>query len=271
MKKIDALTPIGLLFGIILLILAIFTSGGMSGFSSFLHIPSFLIVFGGVTTGLLISFPVKDIKHIFVVIKQAFNVENYQLQSLIDIFVKLSEKARREGLLALEATVEEVDDPFIRKGILLAVDGIEQDMIVDIMNAEILALEERHRKGRSLLEKAGDYAPAWGMVGTLIGLVLMLNNLNDPKSLGPNMAIAILTTLYGSLLANMVFIPLSSKLLLKTEKEVFFKQVIIEGVIGVQSGQNPKLLQEKLYAFLSAEEKNKVFARQESAERTVQS
>jgi chemotaxis protein MotA len=124
------------------------------------------------------------------------------------------------------------------------------------MNADIAAMEERHRKGRSLLERAGEFAPAWGMIGTLIGLVLMLNDLNEPSSLGPKMAIALLTTLYGSLLANLFFNPMAAKLEEKTEKEVFTKQMIIEGIIGIQSGQNPKLLSEKLTAFISEQNKN---------------
>lgn len=214
-----------------------------------------LIVLGGLISGLLVSFSLKDIKHMFTVIKQAFSHEDQNLKDLITTFVRLSDKARREGLLALENEIDHVNDPFIRKGVLLAVDGIEPDVINDIMNAEIAAMEERHRKGRSILEKAGDYAPAWGMIGTLIGLVLMLKNLNDPSTLGPNMAIALLTTLYGSLLANLVFIPIAAKLALKSEREVFFKQIIIEGVIGVQSGQNPKILEEKLSAFLSLNER----------------
>lgn len=122
------------------------------------------------------------------------------------------------------------------------------------MNAEIIATEERHAKGRILIEKAGEYAPAWGMIGTLVGLVLMLGNLSDPATLGPNMAVALLTTLYGAVLANLVFIPMASKLENKTEEEVFIKQIIIEGVIGVQSGQNPRILEEKLGAFLSENE-----------------
>jgi len=151
----------------------------------------------------------------------------------------------------LEVEIEKVDDPFIKKGILLAIDGIDPDIIIDIMTAEISVMEERHRKGRSILEKAGEYAPSWGMIGTLIGLILMLNDLNDPDSIGPSMAVAIITTLYGSLLANLFFLPLAAKLADKTEREVFVKQVIVEGIIGVQSGQNPKLLTEKLSAFIS--------------------
>ncbi len=161
-------------------------------------------------------------------------------------------------MLALESEIENVDDPFIKKGILLAIDGIEPEVIQDIMNAEIAAMEERHDKGRTILVKAGDYAPAWGMIGTLIGLVLMLNNLQNPETIGPSMAVALLTTFYGTLLANLIFIPMSGKLENKTDEEVFLKQIIIEGIIGVQSGQNPNILKEKLSAFLSDEQKRKV-------------
>src|SRR5699024_4372959 len=139
------------------------------------------------------------------------------LSELIQLFVSLSERARREGILALENELEDVEDEFVRKGILLAVDGIEPEVINDIMNAEISAMEERHHNGRVILEKCGEYAPAWGMIGTLIGLVLMLSSLDDPSSLGPNMAVALLTTLYGTVLANLVFVPMASKLENKTE------------------------------------------------------
>lgn len=117
------------------------------------------------------------------------------------------------------------------------------------MDSEIAAMEERHRKGRRVFEKAGEFAPAWGMIGTLVGLVLMLKNLNDPHMLGPNMAIALLTTLYGSLLANMVFNPIAAKLEEKTESEIFIKQVMVEGIIGVQSGKNPRNLESQLVVF----------------------
>lgn len=255
MKKYDILTPIGLVVGVAMILFGIVHNGGLTGFISFVDPASMLIVLGGLTAALLVSFPLKDMKVLFTVVKQAFSQKEHSLPELIQTFVRLSERARREGLLALEIEVENVDDSFIKKGVLLAVDGLEPDVINDIMSAEISAMEERHRKGRSILERAGEYAPAWGMIGTLIGLVLMLKNLNDPSSLGPNMAIALLTTLYGSLLANLVFIPMAAKLALKTEKEVFFKQVIIEGVIGVQSGQNPKILEEKLSAFLSTKDR----------------
>lgn len=255
MKKLDVLTPIGLSIGVIMLLFGIVYNGGISGLLSFVDPASLLIVIGGLLSGLLVSFSLKDIKQMIKVMKQSFSSDERKLQDLIDTFVHLSGKARREGLLSLEMEIDQVEDRFLRKGMLLAIDGTDPDVIQDILLAEISSMEERHRKGRAILEKAGDYAPAWGMIGTLIGLVLMLKNLNDPSTLGPNMAIALLTTLYGSLLANLVFIPIAAKLELKTEKEAFIKQVIVEGVIGVQSGQNPNLLQEKLSAFLSEEER----------------
>ncbi|SDZ28707.1 chemotaxis protein MotA [Evansella caseinilytica] len=257
MKKLDLLTPIGIFLGLTMVMLAVYSNSiGAGGLASFFQLSSIFVVFGGLTAALLINFSLQDLKMLPKVLKETFSTRENDLQGLIDKFVDLSSKARREGLLALEAGIEDVDDPFIEKGVLLAVDGIEPEIIKDIMMAEVIAMEERHRKGRSILEKAGEYAPAWGMIGTLVGLVLMLQNLNDPSTLGPNMAIALLTTLYGSLLANLVFIPMASKLALSTEEEVFVKQIVVEGVIGVQSGQNPKILQEKLSAFLPDHAKN---------------
>ncbi|MBU9721097.1 MULTISPECIES: flagellar motor protein MotP [Bacillaceae] len=251
MKKLDLLTPIGIFIGLTMVMLAIYTNAaGTGSFQSFFQVTSLLIVLGGLTAAILINFSIQDLRLLPKVIKETFQTRESNLRELIDKFVDLSTKARREGLLALEAGIEDVEDPFIEKGVMLAVDGIEPEVIKDIMMAEVVAMEERHRKGRLIIEKAGEYAPAWGMIGTLVGLVLMLQNLNDPATLGPNMAVALLTTLYGTLLANLVFIPMASKLAMSTEEEIFVKQIVVEGVIGVQSGQNPKILQEKLSAFL---------------------
>ncbi|SET80376.1 chemotaxis protein MotA [Oceanobacillus limi] len=253
MRKRDFLTPIGITFGFIMIMLAILTKGGTEGVNSFLDIASIFVVIGGVIGSLLINFKVEQIKLTNKVLKEAFRQNNQRLPALITLFISLSERARREGILALENEIDDVEDPFIKKGILLAIDGVEPEVIQDIMSAELTAMEERHYRGRMIIEKCGEYAPAWGMIGTLVGLVLMLNSLEDPATLGPNMAVALLTTLYGTILANLVFLPMASKLEIKTEEEVFLKQIIIEGVIGVQSGQNPRILEEKLGAFLSGD------------------
>lgn len=256
MSKRDILTPIGITVGFIMISAAILSSGGREGFITFVDVASVFIVIGGMTGSLLINFKFEQMKQFFTVVRESFKKNDQQIPELIRLFVNLSERARKEGLLALEDEMAEEEDEFIKKGVLLAIDGIEPEVINEIMNAEIIALEDRHHKGRVLLEKAGEYAPAWGMIGTLIGLVLMLNNLDDPSSLGPNMAVALLTTLYGTVLANLVFVPMASKLEMKTEEEIFMKQIIIEGIIGVQSGQNPRILEEKLSAFLQGDEED---------------
>lgn len=255
MRKRDLLTPIGITVGFIMIMMAILTNAGTEGFVSFLDGASILIVIGGVIGSILINFNLEQIKLTGRVMKESFSHNEHKLPEIISLFIRLSERARREGILALENQLSDVDDPFLKNGMLLAIDGIEPEVIHDIMNAEITAMEERHYRGRLIIEKCGEYAPAWGMIGTLVGLVLMLNNLEDPASLGPSMAVALLTTLYGTVLANLVFIPMASKLENKTEEEVFIKQIIIEGVIGVQSGQNPRILEEKLGAFLSTKSK----------------
>ncbi|RSL34252.1 flagellar motor protein MotP [Salibacterium salarium] len=263
MKKFDIMTPIGLVLGIITLLFAVFTNAGLGSVVFFIQVASLSIVVGGLIAALLIGFSKQELKLIPKITREVFKEQDHDLNELIDTFSDLSTKARREGLLALEASLDEVDDPFIKKGVLLAVDGIEPDIIKDIMMAEVVAMEERHKKGRRIFEKAGDYSPAWGMVGTLVGLVLMLQELDDPATLGPNMALALITTLYGTVLANMLFIPMASKLEQKTDDEVFVRQIVIEGVIGVQSGQNPKILQEKLSAFVQEKGKEKEAEEQE--------
>lgn len=258
MTKKDLLTPIGITIGFGMVMFGIMANAGFGGFKSFIQVSSIFIVLGGLIAALLVNFNMREVKLTFRVTKEAFKTSDMNLRNLIALFVKLSETARREGLLALEAELKDVEDPFIKKGILLAVDGVEPEVVNDIMKAEILAIEERHQRGRAIIEKAGEYAPAWGMIGTLIGLVLMLSSLSTPETLGPKMAVALLTTFYGTLLANLVFIPMAGKLENKTDQEIFMKQVIIEGVIGVQSGQNPKILEEKLSAFLSEDDKKDV-------------
>ncbi|WP_027964231.1 flagellar motor protein MotP [Halalkalibacillus halophilus] len=253
MKKRDLLTPIGIGLGATMILMGIYFNSGFGGVTTFVQVSSFFVVIGGLTGALFVNFNMTEMKLCVRVFKEAFNDDDYNLRELIQLFISLSEKARREGLLALENEVEELEDPFIKKGIYLAIDGIEPEVINDIMNAEIAATEDRHTKGRSIVEKAGEYAPAWGMIGTLIGLVLMLNNLESPETIGPAMAVALLTTFYGMVLANLVFLPIAGKLFSRTDQEIFMKQVIVEGVIGVQSGQNPKILEEKLSAFLPSQ------------------
>ncbi|SDI78827.1 MotA/TolQ/ExbB proton channel family protein [Natribacillus halophilus] len=266
MKKLDMLTPVGLILGLVVVGSAIYLNAGTDAVILFMQLASVFIVFGGVAAALLVNFSGKELMRLPTIVKQGFRRHEYDLQALSETFVMLSKKARKEGLLALEPQLDEdVEDPFIRKGVRLAVDGLEPEMIKDILMAEVVSMEERHRRGRRVIERAGDYAPAWGMVGTLVALVIMLNDLDDPATLGPSMALAMLTTLYGVILASLFCNPLAGKLENKTETEAFVNQIMIEGVIGVQSGQNPQILEEKLRAFIREKRKPEYEVAQETA------
>ncbi|MDA1477648.1 flagellar motor protein MotP [Bacillus changyiensis] len=254
MKRFDYLTPVGFILGMFILVIGVISGAGLTGFYSFVDLTSFFIVTGGLCAAVFVSFSPKELKRTPSVLKQVFISESDDIKDLVKTFISLSEQARKQGILSLETNLNEMNDPFLKKGLVLAVDGWDEETIRNVMNSEIAAMEERHRKGRRIFEKAGEFAPAWGMIGTLVGLVMMLKNLNTPETLGPNMAIALLTTLYGSLLSNMLFIPIAAKLEEKTENEIFKKQVMIEGIIGIQSGRNPRNLESQLVVFGSKEE-----------------
>lgn len=255
MKKFDLLTVIGMVGGIILLSIAVIAAGSLTGAKAFLSVSSILTVLGGLTASMLINFNTKELKGTIFSVKEVFIIKEQNISKLVDKFVHLSTMARREGLLALDREIEDINDPFIKKGILLTVDGLEAEVIKEILMAEVIAIEEKQKIARNVVSKAGEMAPAWGMIGTLIGLVLMLQNLDDPSTIGPSMALALVTTFYGAVLANLFFIPLAGKLGNRTDNDIYIKQIMIEGILGVQSGQNPKLLKEKLEAFIDEESK----------------
>ena len=257
MKKFDILTLIGMILGMVFLGFAIILGGSLAGAKIFISISSLLTTVGGLIASLLVNFNIKELKEMISSVKNAFSQKEHNIEGLVEDFVNLSTMARREGLLALDNKIEEIEDPFIRKGVLLTVDGLEAEVIREILVAEIVAIEEKQKIGKNVLEKAGELAPAWGMIGTLIGLILMLQNLDDPSTIGPAMALALITTFYGAVLANLFFIPLSGKLGNQTEYDLYIRNIMIEGILGVQSGQNPKLLREKLEVFVEDKGKEK--------------
>jgi chemotaxis protein MotA len=164
--------------------------------------------------------------------------------------VKYAEVARRDGILALENVTADIDDPFIVSGIQMAVDGTDPDLIEAIMMNDLEAVEARHAEGKAVFDNIGKFAPAFGMIGTLIGLVIMLKNMNDPSKIGPGMAVALITTFYGALLANLVALPLAEKLGRRSREEVLLKMIVIKGVMAIQSGDNPRIVEQKLKTFL---------------------
>ncbi len=244
----DLTTIIGIVLGFTFVVITILLGGSLLGF---VNAPSLMIVIGGTFAAVLITYPVAQVKRVVPVVKNAFFEKNFSPIELIQRMVSFSHKARREGLLALEKECEEIDDKFLKSGIELVVDGTEPELIQTILATEIVNIEDRHSTGKKLLASMAEYAPAFGMIGTLIGLVLMLNMMEDPSAIGPGMAVALLTTLYGSILANLVFTPLAGKLGNKSEEEMLLKQLTVTGILSIQSGDNPRVLEQKLMSFLA--------------------
>jgi chemotaxis protein MotA len=250
-KTFDFSTIIGWTLGMTVVIMAIYTNAQMEGLVFFVQLSSILIVVGGLSAAIIVNFSIKDIINaIKLVGKSMKKDESENLEEKVDMFVSLVKESRKSGMLSLEDKIKTIDDEFMKKGLKLAIDGYSEDEVQNILQKELNAMEDRHIQGQELIERAGDYAPAWGMIGTLIGLVLMLMDLDDPSSLGPSMAVAMLTTLYGALIANLFLIPLLGKLEFKHNREVFEKHFIMEGVLEVQQGQNPLKLKTKLNSFI---------------------
>ena len=212
-----------------------------------------LIVFGGTFAAILIRFPADEVKNTLKVVKHAFGSNVGPAGELIGQFVELSQISRKEGLLALENL--ELDDNFMRKGVAYCVDGADTEAIEALMMKEVQYSMWRHRIGIKLFKAMGDAAPAFGMIGTLIGLVQMLVNMDDPRSIGPAMAVALLTTLYGALYANLVCLPIAEKLEHRNAEEYGQKMMIVEGVLGLRKGENPHMLREALDSFVAPKDR----------------
>ena len=251
----DLATFIGFVAGMGFIIMGINATGQIS---TFLDSGSFLIVVGGTIAAVFISFPLSKVLSILKIVKNAFTTKNMMPDKLINQIIETANIARKEGLLALEESADKVENEFLKKGILLIVDGTDPELVRNILEAELNSLEGRHEEGQSLFEAMGAYAPAFGMVGTLIGLINMLKDISDPSTIGPNMSTALITTFYGSFLANLVFIPIANKLKVRSKEEIFIKELIIEGLLSIQAGENPRIIEEKLKTFLPVDMRDKV-------------
>jgi len=243
----DIATLVGLLAGAGLVVWGMMSGGSIS---AFIDGPSIAIVLGGATGTALIAFPLKTVLGVAKVVKHAFFAKSQDPRKLIEDLVRFAEVARRDGILALENMTDQVDDPFLVRGIQMAVDGTDPEFIEQIMMAELESLQERHATGKAIFETIGKYAPAFGMIGTLIGLVKMLQNMDDPSQIGPGMATALLTTLYGALIANLIVLPIADKLAKRSAEETLLKLIVIRGVMSIQSGDNPRIVEQKLNTYL---------------------
>ena len=246
----DISTVAGLILGTLAIIGSILYG---SPLSIFIDIPSVAVVFGGVIATTLIKWPMENIKALMATFMKSIFTTAVDPKAMIDEIQKLAETARRESVFALEKVP--VEDKFLKKAVTLAADNRPPEVITSILSLEIAAMEERHAKGADMLEGIGADGPAMGMIGTLIGLVQMLQNMSDPSSIGPAMAVALLTTFYGAVIANVFAIPVAAKLKQRSKQEATKMNIIVAGVLGIVAGENPRVIREKLDSFLPPKER----------------
>jgi len=245
----DLATLIGLLLAWGAFLGSIVIEGGE--ISALVNPSAALLVFGGTLGASMICFPLSAIIGLPGVLKNAFMSKKENVGHLIKTLVGYAEKARREGLLALEDEAHTVEDGFLKKGIQLAIDGTDPELVREIMQTDIAFLGSRHHEGANLFATMGGFAPTLGVIGTVSGLVHMLANLSDPGSMGPSIAAAFIATLYGVCSANLLFLPLGNKLKAISHEEVLVREIMMEGILAIQAGDNPRIVEEKLKAFLS--------------------
>lgn len=243
----------GLGVGLFCIIFTIMGSGNLMGYIDFYSV---VVTFGGTFAAVVFAFPFDSLKEALQSVKYVFFYKKYDSDSIIKSIIDLANTARKEGLLALEEAALQLKDDFLQKGIMLIVDGTDPELVRNILETELVFIEDRHKGNQGVFETMGALGPGFGMIGTLIGLINMLANLKDPSSVGPNMAVAIVTTFYGSMIANLFCIPVVNKLKIRSSQEILLKEVMLEGMLSIQAGENPRIIEEKLKAFLSPRIRN---------------
>ncbi len=248
----DRSTLIGLAGGFGLISLAILSQGN---FLAFVSIASFLIVMGGVLAATLINYSANHITETYSILKQTLTSTRSNLTDYVEMMIMFARRARRNGLLVLDDDVGYVEDDYLRNGLELAIDGISEENLQQVLDDEIASIERQQDQGVKVLESMGGYSPAFGMIGTIIGLVLMLQNLEDPETLGAGLSIALITTFYGTTMANLVFTPLAGKLQERSEKLVVEKSMLRAGIVSLANGENPRIMEKKMLSFVEPEER----------------
>jgi chemotaxis protein MotA len=248
----DIASLVGIILGAAMFLFGVISSGGVSAlYESFFDVPSVIITIGGSLSGTLASFKLPAFINGLKSISLPFKDKTTDPAEIIKSIIDLSNVGRKEGLLALEEAANGIEDEFLKKGIMLVVDGTDPELVRGILETDLMCLEDRHKGVIGFWEKWAELGPAWGMIGTLVGLVNMLKQLDDPSTIGPQMAVALITTLYGSLIANWLCNPIASKLKVNNDLEVVNKQITIEGLLSIQAGENPRVIEEKLKSFLA--------------------
>ena len=251
----DIASLIGIVMGLVMLLFGIMSSAGLANIGRYVDVPSLIITFGGSFAGTLASHSLEDFIGGLKSFTLIFKTQNLNTAEMIAKIIELSNIARKEGLLSLEEAAGDMEEPFMKKGVLLIVDGTDPDLVRAIMETELVSIENRHKVRIGFWETLGTLGPAWGMIGTLVGLVDMLYKMSDASALGPAMAVALITTLYGSVLANWICAPVANKLKADNSAEMMLKEVMIEGLLSIQAGENPRVIEEKLKSFLAPKDR----------------
>lgn len=251
----DKTTLPGLLLGLASLVAMFLMEGGE--IQSLFAPSAATLVFGGTFAATLISFPLERVLNLPRLFVKAITDRPLDERKLVELLVGLAERARREGLLALESELSRIEDRFVRSGVMLVVDGSDPETVREILETDLEAMERRHEAGYGMLEAMGGYAPTMGIIGTVMGLVHVLGNLSDPESLGPAIAAAFIATLYGVASANLVWLPLAGKLKVKSRAELAVRELALQGILSVQAGDNPRLVREKLTAHLAPQHRKR--------------
>ncbi|MGG2467829.1 MAG: motility protein A [Paraclostridium dentum] len=259
MKKNDMLTPVGLVLALGFVVYGI--SLGKTGIGAFIDAPSLAITVGGSFASVLITFSMEDLKTGLKITKEILRSGNINKVDLVDQFKELARKVRKDGPLAVEQEVSEIEDAFLRKGLELAIDGIDMEDIKEILEIEIDEVESKYSIGSKIFKIWGSYAPAFGMVGTLIGLIQMLSDMGSPDTISSGMAAALITTFYGALMANAILNPIGFNIQIKGERECERMDMMICGIMSIQNGDSTRVIEEKLVNFLTPKEKKSYYTR----------
>lgn len=247
------LFPLYAMFAGVTLILVSITLAG--NLLSFWSLSSVIITLLGSLCALAISYPLEDLKNIPVALKKITENSEDNLLHLVELFSKLARKARKDGLLALEDQLEEIEDEFIVRCFRMVIDGMDPEVIRDVMDIEIETTKDRHKISQDIFQTWGELAPAFGMLGTLIGLIVMLSRLEDASTIGQGMAVALVTTFYGSFFANLVLLPIATNLRIKTKSETYRREMIVVGILEIQAGTNPRVVEEIILTYLNPNER----------------
>ncbi len=243
-------TPLGLLIGFSMMVGVLFVGESDVALMEFVDPPAIMMVFGGALAVVMVGFPLHQVLRVFRVVRKLFVHRADDPEEVIDQIVEMAEVARKNGLLALEQKAAECKHPLLELGIQLTIDGNRPETIEQILRTEIEAAAARHRENKKVLELVGRCGPAFGMIATLLGLIMMLGNLDNPDTIGPSMAVALIGTLYGAVMANLVCIPMTEKLSFLSHEEEKIKEMILCGVLSLQAGDNPRIVRHRLETFL---------------------